>query len=129
MESGNLTARNVNGLFSLRTKDRDVMLEEVAGPIRIDLNRGNVQYRSSVAPKSDIEVVTQTSPIELALPQNSSFSINGKTRSGDIQSDFKGPGLKITQDQPVNEITGTFGKGGPHFRLETTYGNVKLIQR
>jgi DUF4097 and DUF4098 domain-containing protein YvlB len=129
MESGNLTARNVNGLFSLRTKDRDVMLEEVAGPIRIDLNQGNVQYRSSVAPKSDIEVVTQNSPIELALPQNSSFSINGKTKSGYIQSDFKGPGLKITQDQPVNEITGTFGKGGPHFRLETTYGNVKLIQR
>ena len=129
MESGNLNVTNVNGLFNVKTKDKDISLENVAGPIRIENSRGNVQVRSSLPPKADIEVTNASASVELDLPQDTSFQIDGSTRSGDIQSDFKAPTLKITQDQPTNEITGSVGKGGPHFHLSTTYGDIKVLQR
>ena len=79
-------------------------------------------------PKADIEIRTQSSSIDLELPRTASFQIDGKTKSGDIVTDFKGPTLKVTQDLPTNEISGAVGKGGPHVRLETTYGNLKVSQ-
>lgn len=128
MESGNLTVRNIKGPFTVKTRDKDIRLEEVAGPVRVDNSRGNVQYRASLPPKTDIEIRTQSSSIDLQLPRNASFQIDGKTKSGEIETDFKVPTLKVTQDQPTNEISGSVGKGGPHVRLETTYGNLKVAQ-
>lgn len=128
LESGDLRAHNVKGQFVIKTKEKDIKLEDVAGPIRVDNSRGDFQYRSVTPPKSDIEVQTQSASIELDVPANTSFRIDGKTKSGDIQSGFTAPTLKISKDLPVNEITGFVGKGGPHFRLETTYGDVKLVQ-
>ncbi|MFI5173785.1 MAG: DUF4097 family beta strand repeat-containing protein [Terriglobia bacterium] len=128
LESGNLTVRNVKGAFTVKTSAKDITLEDVLGPVRVDNNRGNVQYRASLPPKTDIDIRTQSSSIDFGLPRNSSFQIDGKTKSGDIETDFKVPTLKVTQDQPTNEITGSVGKGGPHVRLETTYGNLKVAQ-
>ncbi len=129
MESGNLTVNNVNGLFNTKTRDKDISLDSVVGPVRIDNSRGNVQLRAALPPKTDIEISNQSASVELDLPQNSSFQIDGSTRSGDVQSDFKGAGLKITQDQNINQIAGSYGKGGPHIKLSTTYGDIKLLQR
>jgi putative adhesin/cell wall-active antibiotic response 4TMS protein YvqF len=128
LESGNLTVRNIKGPFTVKTRDKDIRIEEVVGPVRVDNSRGNVQYRASLPPKADIEIRTQSSSIDMELPRSASFQIDGKTKSGDIQTDFKAPTLKVTQDQPTNEISGSVGKGGPHVRLETTYGNLKVTQ-
>jgi hypothetical protein len=129
LESGNLTARNVGGLLTVRTKDKDISLEDVTGPVRLDNTRGNITLTASSAPHTDIEINNQSASIELKMPRNSSFQIDGSTKSGEVQSDFKGPGLKITTEQPTNQITGAYGKGGPHFRLTTTYGDVRLTQQ
>ncbi|MDD5541994.1 MAG: DUF4097 family beta strand repeat-containing protein [Acidobacteriia bacterium] len=129
LESGNLTARNVGGLFTLKTKDKDINLEDVAGVVRVENSHGNVTLTASSMPHNDIEITNQSAAIELKLPRTSSFVIDGSTKSGDVQSDFKGPGLKLTSDQPINQITGTYGRGGPKIRLSTTYGDVRLTQQ
>ncbi len=129
LESGNLTVTNVNGPFNCKTRDKDISLDNVLGPIQIDNTRGDVRVRAGSPPKSDIGITNQSAAIELDLPSNASFQINGATKSGDIESDFKEPSLKITSDQPTNEITGTVGRGGPRFRLSTTYGDIKVRQR
>jgi DUF4097 and DUF4098 domain-containing protein YvlB len=129
LESGNLMVHNVNGPFTVKTKDKDITLDDVTGLVRVENNHGNVQCRASSPPKMDVEIQTESASIELALPRNASFSIDGKARSGDIHSDFKAPTLKVTEDQPTNEITGSFGKGGPRIKLSTSYGNLRLTER
>ena len=129
LESGNLTARSVKGSLNVKTKDKDITLDDVAGPVRVDNSRGNVQFVASTAPKTDIEIRTQSASIELDLPRNASFQIEGNTKSGEIESDFNPQTLTITKDKPTKRITGSVGKGGPQVRIETTYGDLKLVQR
>lgn len=128
LEGKNLTARNINGPFTLKTRNKDVNLEDVIGPIRVDTTHGNVEVISSKPPKKDVEIQTTSESIELFLPKNAAFQIEGKT-SGDIRCDFTAPSLKISKDQPSSEITGAVGKGGPTLRLNTTYGDIKISQR
>jgi len=44
-----------------------------------------------------------------------------------VDCDF--PGLTVNKQGETPSITGTLGKGGPLFRLSTSYGTVRLLRQ
>ncbi|MDA2914612.1 hypothetical protein MYX77_11795, partial [Acidobacteriia bacterium AH_259_A11_L15] len=78
-------------------------------------------------PTQDIAVETRSGDIELYLPEASAFQISARAREGEIESDFRGPGLSLETGSAGALLNGTYGATPPaSIRLSTTYGTIYL---
>jgi DUF4097 and DUF4098 domain-containing protein YvlB len=125
---GNLEIADAPGNLTLRTNSYDVNVENPGGKVRIDNRNGNVTVRYSAAPKEDIEITNSSAGIDLSLPDSSSFDLAADSRSGDINSEFSGSGLKQTGgDSGSAHLEGKYGSGrGPKITLKTSYGSISI---
>jgi hypothetical protein len=60
--------------------------------------------------------------VEITLPPNASASVDGRSRNGDIVSDF---GLSINGDENKS-VTGSIGSGGSRISLSTDNGDLRI---
>jgi DUF4097 and DUF4098 domain-containing protein YvlB len=124
--SGQLEIYDTPGNVACITRNKDIVLENVGGRIRIENRRGNVEARLRASPKEEIDISNESGRIELALPANAGFEITATSRQGEVESDFQGPELKSTQDGKTSTLQGTVGNKGPRIQLKTTYGGVRI---
>jgi DUF4097 and DUF4098 domain-containing protein YvlB len=126
--SGNLEIADAPGNLTLRTNSYDVNVENPGGKVKIDNRNGNVTVRYSAAPKEDVEITNSSAGIDLSLPGSSSFDVLADSRSGDINSEFTGNGLKQTGgDSSSAHLEGKYGNGrGPKITLRTSYGSISI---
>jgi DUF4097 and DUF4098 domain-containing protein YvlB len=127
MERDSLDAAGVEGPLEISTKHKDVSLEDFQHSVKISTTNGDVRLRTSVPPAQPIEVEVTKGEIELTLPARSNFQVEASSRHGDVDCDF--PGLTVNKQGETPSITGTLGKGGPLFRLSTSYGTVRLMRQ
>jgi hypothetical protein len=126
LDSDRLVLADTPGDLVLKTRDKDVDLENVQGRLRIDDHNGDVEVRISQPPRNDININTNSGDIELALPDDSACSISAFTRSGDISTDFETPALQLTEESQHHRLEGTLGSGGPKISLNTNYGDIRI---
>ncbi len=126
--SGNLEIADAPGNLTLRTNSYDVSIENAGGKVNVTNRNGNVEVRSSAAPKEDIEITNSSAGISLSLPENSSFEMLADCHSGDIDTEFHGDALKQTSTQSGDShLEGKYGSGrGPKITLKTSYGSISL---
>ncbi len=129
MEMGSLDARGVDGPFELTTRQKDINLDGFAHSLKITNTNGEIRLRASSPPKQSIVVKSERGGIELILPEGSNFQMDARSRHGEVESDFKGPGLKIVEEGDEHSIEGSFGKGGPMIHLSTSYGTIRLAHQ
>jgi DUF4097 and DUF4098 domain-containing protein YvlB len=126
--SGNLEIADAPGNLTLRTNSYDVNVENPGGKVKIDNRNGNVTVRYSASPKEDIEITNSSAGIDLSLPDSSNFDLAADSRSGDINSEFSGSGLKQTGgDSGSSHLEGKYGsRRGPKITLKTSYGSISI---
>ena len=126
--SGNLEIADAPGNLTLRTNSYDVSIENPGGKVKIDNRNGNVTVRYSAAPKEDIDITNSSAGIDLSLPGTSNFDVSADSRSGDINSEFSGSGLKQTGgDSGSAHLDGKYGNArGPKITLKTSYGSISI---
>jgi len=126
--SGNLEIADTPGNLTLRTSSYDVSVENPGGKVKVDNRNGSVTVRYSAVPKEDIEITNSSAGIDLSLPDSSSFDLVADSRSGDINSEFSGSGLKQTGgDSGSAHLEGKYGNGrGPKITLKTSYGSISI---
>lgn len=126
--SGNLEIADTPGNLTLRTSSYDVSIENPGGKVKVDNRNGSVTVRYSAVPKEDIEITDSSAGIDLSLPDSSSFDLVADSRSGDINSEFSGSGLKQTGgDSGSAHLEGKYGNGrGPKITLKTSYGSISI---
>jgi len=126
--SGNLEIADTPGNLTLRTSSYDVSIENPGGKVKVDNRNGSVTVRYSAVPKEDIEITNSSAGIDLSLPDSSSFDLVADSRSGDINSEFSGSGLKQTGgDSGSAHLEGKYGNGrGPKITLKTSYGSISI---
>ncbi len=115
-------------------KAENMTIKTVSGRTKISMTDGKAEFESSSG-KMDIEFVngfdrlmakSVSGAIELGIPEDSTFDINVKTVSGDIDCrDFP---LKIRTSKE-NELNGTAGDGGSSIDVTTSSGSVKVYSR
>ncbi len=127
MELGSLDAAGVEGPFEIRTKQKDITLEDFRHSVRIATTNGDVRLRTTVPPTQPIEVDVNKGGIELELPAKSSFQIDASSRHGNVDCDF--PGLTVNKEGETPTISGTLGKGGPTVHLSSSYGTVQITRQ
>lgn len=127
LTSGALEITDAAGNLNLKTREKDITIENVVGRARIENRNGDVNLRFAQVPKEDVEVINQSAGITLTLPAKSSFEIHAETRSGDINSDFDEPPVtKVSDDRGNSRLDGKVGGRGPQIRLKTTYGAITI---
>lgn len=126
MDSGRLEITDTQGGVSLTTKNKDVVLENVAGRIHIEDHHGDIQVQFPQPPKEEINITNDSGEIHLTLPASSNFEIAASSRSGEIQSDFAGPTLKASDESGTSHLDGKVGTHGPQIHLVTSYGTIQI---
>jgi DUF4097 and DUF4098 domain-containing protein YvlB len=126
LDSGSLSVTDLPGNFQLTTSDKDVSLDNVAGQIELTSKRGDISVRFSSPPQEDVRITDASANITVTLPAQSNFDLSAVSRSGDIDSQFQGPGLKVTKMGDTSVIQGAYGSHGPHITLNNTYGTIYI---
>jgi DUF4097 and DUF4098 domain-containing protein YvlB len=119
-----LMASNVVGPVLVRTKSKDVRLTDFSESAVIDVDRGDVELRQSKLPLPKMNVKVRAGDIELALPQNARFSLEGHTGRGEVNNDFD-TRLKTDSTDRGGRITGALG-AGPEINLATERGMLTI---
>jgi DUF4097 and DUF4098 domain-containing protein YvlB len=126
LDSGQIEISDVAGSAKLVTHNKDIQIENVADRLDISDSHGDIEVRYSQPPHEDMNVTNDTGAIDLTLPGNSSFQISAVSRSGEVQSDFEDPSLKLANDSDTGRLNGTVGSHGPKINLATSYAAISL---
>jgi len=123
MESGDLRGRALTGPFRLTTRSKDIHLEEVSGPVKIENSNGQVELHPSGTAGS-IQIDNKKGDIDLVLPAKSSFQVSAQAHRGDIQSDFSE--LRVDSQGENHSANGSIGGGGTQIQVNNQFGDISI---
>lgn len=126
MDSGDLSASDVNGSFTLTTGNKDVTLDNINGKIDLTDKRGDISVHFAQPPRDDVRIADESANIDITIPARSNFTISAISRNGEVDNEFEGSGLKSSTSGETTILNGSFGTGGPHIVLSTTYGTITI---
>jgi lia operon protein LiaG len=112
----------------LKTKDGkvelssgDVEISNYEGPLRGDVSSGDLSVMMK-ALSGDILLDVSSGEVNVDLPDDADFKLDGRASSGDISSDFQ---LKDKQDEDGN-LSGTAGNGKYKVKASVSSGSVDI---
>jgi len=129
IEVGSLDGTGVDGPFEITTKAKDITLDGFKHALTINDTTGDINLHAAVPPTHPISVESKKGDIELTLPSGSNFQIEAVSHHGEVDTDFSGPGIKVTHEGEAPSIMGSYGKGGPLIRLGTEYGAIHIVRQ
>ncbi|MDE3837820.1 hypothetical protein C0966_00155 [Bacillus methanolicus] len=106
---------------SIEVNSGSLFLKDYTGGLEADVSSGNLEAQmDKLTDFIDIEV--SSGEVDLDLPDNASFILNGKVSSGNISCNFP---LK-DQKTDKNKIKGIHGSGEHKIDLEVSSGDIKI---
>jgi DUF4097 and DUF4098 domain-containing protein YvlB len=126
-----LTASQIVGPATLRTRSRNINFDRVAGDVDITNSDGSVDIVSVPEASSgnhfgSIAVTNKNGEVNVTVPQHSGLIVDAQTKGGDIESDFD---LKTISEHNMTSLQGTVGAGGPKLMIRTTHLNIGLHEK
>ncbi|MGH9747869.1 MAG: DUF4097 family beta strand repeat-containing protein [Candidatus Acidiferrales bacterium] len=126
LDAGQIEISDVSGFAKLVTHNKDIQVENVADRLDISDSHGDIEVHYSQAPHEEINITNDSGEVDMTLPADSSFQISAVSRSGEIQSDFADPALKLANESDTGRLNGTIGSHGPKITIATSYGTIYL---
>lgn len=126
LTSDGLEVSDVGGSAKLTTHNRDMEIENVAGPLEIADSHGDIKIRYARPPTNELSVRNDSGEVDVTLPGKSSFQISAESRSGEVDSEFEDPALQLANENNMGKLDGKFGADGPKITIFTTYGTVSV---
>lgn len=123
LEGGDLRATSFEGPFRLATRSKDIHIEDFSGDVKLENRNADIEVRPRL-PLGNLEIENSRGPIQLVLPDKTSFRLDARTKSGDIDSEFEG--IAVERSGSEVRASGTVGGGGPTLRLETAYASIEI---
>lgn len=121
--SGNVkidTLLTKTGTFDLSSGNLDI--NHFTGALNADVSSGRLSVQMDKLNDS-IDIDLSSGNVNLDLPDNADFNLNGKVSSGNISSDF--PLTSSGTDNTI--IKGTHGSGKNNINVTVSSGNVKIF--
>lgn len=120
--SGNVDITSLTtktGEFDISSGSLD--LEDYSGKLNADLSSGKLSVEMNKL-VDDIEIEVSSGTVDLDLPDNASFTLNGKSSSGSITCDFP----LNNQNNSNRSLSGTHGTGKHKIDLDVSSGNIRI---
>jgi putative adhesin/cell wall-active antibiotic response 4TMS protein YvqF len=117
----------VNGSLEVETSYKTLSVRNAKGTMTLSNRHGDVDIELDGQPRSDVTVNAQYSDVTIAMPANSTFQLDGRTRYGNVDSSFDG--VSVNTSGREKTVRGQVGQGGPRISIETDHGNIRLEKR
>jgi len=123
LTDNDLHVTEAKGSTRVATHSRDIELDQIYGDTYVENRDGNI----TIAPAGSYNVEAKNESgkgdVEISLVPNAQATVEGRTRNGDIESDY--PSLTINGDESKS-ISGKIGAGGPKITLNTDVGDLRI---
>ena len=120
--SADLSASQLLGPVVLNTRNRNINLERVSGPLTITNRNGSITV-SVAEPLAPVTIENRNGDVEVTLPTSAQFNVQAETTNADLENDF---GLSLTQEGDRPKLIGAIGKGGPLVQISTSQADISL---
>jgi DUF4097 and DUF4098 domain-containing protein YvlB len=120
LNSDNLRVDEAKGQVRVVTHSKDIDLSQISGDSYVEDRDGRI----SVEPAGVYAVDAKNSKgdVEVTLPPNASATIDGRTRNGDIMTDYD---LHVSGEESKS-ISGKIGAGAAKITVSTDVGDVRI---
>ena len=120
LNTDDLRVTEAKGPVHVVTHSKDIDLSQIYGDSYVEDRDGRI----SVEPAGNYSVEAKNGKgnVEVTLPPNASATVDGRTRNGDIVSDFS---LTVNGDESKT-VTGRIGSGGSRIVLSAENGDVRI---
>lgn len=125
-DTDNLKITDVSGPVRVSTRDKDVEIDGVRGPLDVANTHGDIVVRFDSPPTQPVNIANGTGDVTVSLPLTSSFQISSIAGSGEVDSDFDAPGLHLVNSEASGKLSGSVGPDGPRINIATSYGTIRL---
>lgn len=121
LNSDDLRVNEAKGSVHVVTHAKDVDLSQIYGDSYVENRDGRISVEP--AGNFNIEAKNGKGDVEVTLPPNASASVDGRTRNGDIVSDFTMPS---PGDGEVKAVLFHIGSGGAKIVLNADNGDLHI---
>lgn len=123
LDRGNATIKRTQGLVTANVKGGDIHLIDIAGPVALDVDRGNVEASwVSVSGSKDSTITTSNGDVTLKFAQQVSCRVEAKSKVGRVESSIES--VRLLDD---GAAAGPVGHGTrPVIKVEAN-GEVKIL--
>jgi DUF4097 and DUF4098 domain-containing protein YvlB len=120
LNSDDLRVTEAKGQVRVVTHSKDVDLSQISGDITVEDRDGRI----AVEPAGNFSVDAKNSKgdVEVTLPPSASATVDGRTRNGDIFTEY---GLPIAGEESKT-VSGKIGSGGSRIVLSTDNGDLRI---
>lgn len=124
MDLGDIRANHLVGPVKLKTRSRDIHIEDFTDAMDIEIERGDIQLTPSKLPLARIDVRSRNGNVELTLPERADFDLHATTRQGDATNDY-GSGVRSEVEGRSASLRSVTAKG-PAINVATDRGTVSV---
>lgn len=122
LNDDDLRITEAKGPVRVTTHSKNIDLTQIYGDTYVDDRDGNISIAPAGPYSIDAKNNSGKGDLEITLPPNASANVEGRTRNGDIQSDFP---LTISGEESKT-VTGRIGGGAAKITLSTDVGDVNI---
>lgn len=122
LDDGDLTIDNAIGPVSVSTRAMDIALQHIQGAARVNNSNGSIALKV-IDPVAAIDIENRNGSVDVTVPPDAKFTVQGVAGDGVINSDFK---LSQESANDRAKASGSVGGGGPLLHLVTEKGDINL---
>lgn len=122
LDSDDLHADSITGPLHLTTRSKNVRLEGVSGDVRLQDDNGNVEVIMRTV--GNVQIDNRNGDIQFSVPEKAGFRVEGRTRGGEVQSDFSE--LRVDNNDHEGRVSGSVGSGAAHIVLNNEHEGIEI---
>jgi len=122
LTDSDLHVTEAKGDVRVVTHSRDIELDQIYGDSYVETRDGSISIAPAGAHTVEAKNDSGKGDVEITLEPNAQATVDGRTRNGDILSDFP---LSISGDESKS-VSGKIGSGGPKITLNTDVGDLHI---
>jgi DUF4097 and DUF4098 domain-containing protein YvlB len=120
LNSDDLRINEAKGQVSVKTHSKDVDLSQIYGDSYVEDRDGSISVEPAGA--FGVNAKNTKGDVEVTLPPNASASVDGRTRNGDIVTEF---GLTVSGEENKT-VSGRIGSGTSKIILSAENGDLRI---
>ncbi len=136
-EKGTISIKNVSTATRAHAEYGSISLDSVTNSVQVSTKHGGITIHTNEDLKATDKIIAlaEHGSIKLEIPYDSNATLYAKTNKGTVTSDqpitLEPRTLKICQASLAElkrDIRGTLGHGGATIKLQTSRGNVRVVE-
>ena len=117
-----LTANDITGPTILRTRNRNIAFNRIAGDVTLSNSNGTVDVTGG-QPLGNISIDNRNGSVQLTVPENAGFTLAAETQDGEVNDEQS---LLGSNDGERSSLHGTVGDGRVHVNLHTSHADIDI---